>query len=64
MPDFIALFARMTGCLIYSLVIGWKLTLVYLSLSPLIILTFNLTLKVINYFMNCYSKTNFYVDDC
>jgi hypothetical protein len=46
-PDFIALFARMIGSLIYALILGWKLTLVYLAISPLVILTFNLTLKVI-----------------
>lgn len=36
----------MIGSLIYSLVIGWKLTLVYLSISPLIVLMFNVTIKV------------------
>jgi len=46
MPDFISLLARMIGAIIYALAIGWKLTLVYLSISPLIILTFNLTIKV------------------
>jgi len=51
-PDFIALCARMIGSLIYALITGWKLTLVYLAISPLIILTFNLTLKVIEYFID------------
>ena len=45
-PDFISLVARMLGALIYALVVGWKLTLVFLSISPLIIVTFNLTVKV------------------
>ncbi|CAF4988858.1 unnamed protein product [Rotaria sp. Silwood1] len=46
-PDFISLIGRMIGSLIYSLLIGWKLTLVYLSISPLIILVMNLTIKMI-----------------
>ncbi|CAF0756890.1 unnamed protein product [Adineta steineri] len=47
MPDFMSLLARMLGSLVYALVIGWKLTLVFLSISPLIIISFNLTVKVI-----------------
>ncbi|UJR37711.1 hypothetical protein I4U23_030406 [Adineta vaga] len=46
-PDFISLVSRMLGALIYALVVGWKLTLVFLSISPLIIITFNITIKVI-----------------
>ncbi|CAF4145934.1 unnamed protein product [Rotaria sordida] len=47
MPDFISLLARTLGALIYTLTIGWKLTLVFLSVSPLIIITFNLVVKVV-----------------
>jgi hypothetical protein len=54
----------MIGSLIYILVVGWKLALVYLSVSPLVVLAFNLTIKVINYFINCYQKKKFYLDDC
>ncbi|CAF4473429.1 unnamed protein product, partial [Rotaria sp. Silwood2] len=46
-PDFISLLARMLGALIYALATGWKLTLVFLSVSPFVILTFNLTILVI-----------------
>jgi hypothetical protein len=44
--DFIALVARVIGCLVYSLSVGWKLSLVFLSVSPLIIITFNATVAV------------------
>jgi len=37
---------RIIGSLIYSLIVGWKLTLVFLSMSPLIILALNITIKV------------------
>ncbi|CAF2623577.1 unnamed protein product [Rotaria sp. Silwood2] len=46
-PDFISLLSRMLGALIYALATGWKLTLVFLSVSPFVILTFNLTILVI-----------------
>ncbi|CAF3578851.1 unnamed protein product [Rotaria sordida] len=46
-PDFISLLSRMLGAVIYSLATGWKLTLVFLSISPLIIITFNVTVLVI-----------------
>jgi hypothetical protein len=46
----------MTGSLIFSLVTGWKLTLVALSLTPLTILIFNVTIKVIEYFIDRYQK--------
>jgi ABC-type multidrug transport system fused ATPase/permease subunit len=36
----------MLGALVYALVIGWKLTLVFLSISPVIIILFNVTVKV------------------
>ena len=32
--DFLSLLARMIGCMAFSLVKGWKLTLVILSISP------------------------------
>lgn len=44
--DFIAHFARMCSCIIYALIVGWKLALVFLSVSPLIVYTFNVTIKV------------------
>ncbi|CAF3295551.1 unnamed protein product, partial [Rotaria sp. Silwood2] len=45
-PDFISLLARVLGTLVYALATGWKLALVFLSISPLVILTFNLTAKI------------------
>ena len=45
-PEFISLAARMFSCVIYALIIGWKLSLVFLSVSPVIVLTFNVTIKV------------------
>ena len=45
-PDSISLVARILGSLVYALVAGWKLTLVFLSVSPLMIFTFNRILKV------------------
>ena len=44
--DFICLLARIIGSLIFSFYTGWKLTLVFLSISPLIILSFNLLIRV------------------
>ncbi|CAF4075980.1 unnamed protein product [Rotaria magnacalcarata] len=46
-PDFISLLSRMLGALIYALVTGWKLTLVFISIAPFVVLTFNLTVAVI-----------------
>ncbi|CAF3496524.1 unnamed protein product [Rotaria sp. Silwood1] len=46
-PDFITLVSRTLGSLVYSFIVGWKLSLVFLSISPLVILTFNLTVKMI-----------------
>jgi hypothetical protein len=46
MPDFISLVTRILGSLVYALVVGWKLTLVFLSLSPLMIITFKMIVKV------------------
>lgn len=46
MPDVISLITRTFAALIYALVVGWKLTLVFLSVSPLIIIMFNMTIKV------------------
>lgn len=45
MADFLSLLARMVGCLVFALVKGWKLTLVILSIAPLVIIAFNLTIK-------------------
>jgi ABC-type multidrug transport system fused ATPase/permease subunit len=45
-PDFISLLARVLGALIYALITGWKLTLVFLSISPFIVILFNVTVKV------------------
>jgi ABC-type multidrug transport system fused ATPase/permease subunit len=45
-PEFISHFARMCSCIIYALAIGWKLALVFLSISPLIVYSFNVTIKV------------------
>ena len=47
--DFISLLARIIGSLVFALYTGWKLTLVFLSISPLIVLSFNLLIRV-NYF--------------
>jgi ATP-binding cassette subfamily B (MDR/TAP) protein 1 len=44
--DFICLLSRIISLLIFALCIGWKLTLVFLSISPLIILTFNILIRV------------------
>ncbi|CAF0750899.1 unnamed protein product [Adineta ricciae] len=44
--DFVALSARILGCLCYALYVGWKLTLVFLSVSPLIVLTFNASVMI------------------
>jgi ABC-type multidrug transport system fused ATPase/permease subunit len=44
--DFISLLARIIGSIIFSLYTGWKLTLVFLSISPLIVLAFNLLIQV------------------
>ena len=45
-PDFICLLARVTGALIYSLIIAWKLTIIFLLLSPLLIVAFNRIITV------------------
>lgn len=42
--DFLSLLARMIGCLVFALITGWKLTMVILSVAPLVILAFNLTI--------------------
>lgn len=44
--DFISLLARIIGSIVFSLYTGWKLTLVFLSISPLIIISFNLLIQV------------------
>ncbi|CAF2728582.1 unnamed protein product [Rotaria sp. Silwood2] len=45
--DFFCLLSRIIATLIYSFYTGWKLTLVFLSISPLIILSFNFLIRVI-----------------
>ncbi|CAF1391257.1 unnamed protein product [Adineta steineri] len=47
MADFIALLSRVIASIIYGLLIGWKLTLVFLSVTPLVVLSFNFTVVVI-----------------
>ncbi|CAF4238538.1 unnamed protein product, partial [Rotaria sordida] len=50
MADLITLLARILSTLIYILVIGWKLTLVSLSLLPLMIIAFKMIIKTtVNY---------------
>ncbi|CAF1308683.1 unnamed protein product [Rotaria sordida] len=50
MADLITLLARILSTLIYILVIGWKLTLVSLSLLPLMIFAFKMIIKTtVNY---------------
>ena len=44
--DFLSLLARMIGCLIFALVKGWKLTLVILSVSPLLFVSAVILTKV------------------
>ncbi|CAF3938992.1 unnamed protein product, partial [Rotaria sp. Silwood1] len=65
--DCTALLARIFGCLAYSISVGWKLSLVFLSISPLIIITFNVTVGVMKKFTiiegNAYTKANAIVDE-
>ncbi|CAF1405022.1 unnamed protein product [Adineta steineri] len=60
--DFICLLSRIIGLLIFALCTGWKLTLVFLSISPLIILTFNILIRVMVKFtileLKAYSTAN------
>jgi ABC-type multidrug transport system fused ATPase/permease subunit len=60
--DFLSLLARMIGCLTFALITGWKLTAVVLSIAPLVIVAFNLTIKfTIKYTkeqMEAYGKAN------
>jgi ABC-type multidrug transport system fused ATPase/permease subunit len=44
--DFICLLSRIIASIIFALYTGWKLTLVFLSISPLIVLSFNLLIRV------------------
>ncbi|CAF1032346.1 unnamed protein product [Adineta steineri] len=46
-PDFVTLLAKATGVMVYALVVGWKLALVFLSVSPLVILMYRITIVVI-----------------
>ncbi|UJR07170.1 hypothetical protein I4U23_011458 [Adineta vaga] len=47
MIEFISSVARAIGCVVFSLIKGWKLTLVFISIAPLIIIAFNITIKSI-----------------
>ena len=38
--------ARVIGCSVFSFIKGWKLTIVFLSVAPFIVIAFNLTIKV------------------
>ena len=44
--EFLSSVARVIGCLIFSFIKGWKLTLVFLSIAPFIVIAFNVTMKV------------------
>lgn len=46
LAEFLSIIARVIASLIYSFYTGWKLTLVFLSISPLIILSIALLIKV------------------
>lgn len=44
--DFICLLSRIIATLVFSFYTGWKLTLVFLAISPLIILSINILIQV------------------
>ncbi|CAF1394040.1 unnamed protein product [Adineta ricciae] len=44
--DFICLVSRIIATLIFSFYTGWKLTLVFLSISPLIVLSINVLIRI------------------
>ncbi|CAF1420963.1 unnamed protein product, partial [Adineta steineri] len=46
-PDFVSIVSKAICVLIYALIIGWKLSLVFLSVSPLIILMYKITMVLI-----------------
>ena len=46
LAEFLSIIARVIASIIFSLYTGWKLTLVFLSISPLIILSFVILIKV------------------
>ncbi|CAF1188857.1 unnamed protein product [Adineta steineri] len=46
-PDFVSLVSRVICLLIYGLIFGWKMSLVFLSVSPLIILMYKITIVII-----------------
>ncbi|CAF1398418.1 unnamed protein product [Adineta steineri] len=46
-PDFVSLVSRAICVLIYGLIIGWKMSLVFLSVSPLIIFMYKITIVII-----------------
>ncbi|CAF3842426.1 unnamed protein product, partial [Rotaria sp. Silwood1] len=45
--EFISLICRLIGGLVFAFVTGWKLALVFISLSPLTVIAFNITMRVI-----------------
>ncbi|UJR37712.1 hypothetical protein I4U23_030407 [Adineta vaga] len=45
--DFISLICRLIGGLVFAFTSGWKLALVFISLSPLTIIAFNITMRII-----------------
>ncbi|CAF1401705.1 unnamed protein product [Rotaria sordida] len=47
LTDFIIRLSRIIASLIFSFYVGWKLTLIFLSISPLIVLSFNHLIEVI-----------------
>lgn len=49
-PDFIMLLSQMISSLVLAFVEGWKLSLVYMAMSPLTMITFRFTIKVKRYF--------------
>ncbi|CAF3666385.1 unnamed protein product [Adineta steineri] len=60
--EFISLICRVLGGLIFAFTSGWKLALVFISISPLTIITFNILMRVIVKFtrkeVQAYSKAS------
>lgn len=46
LAEFLSIVARVIASIVFSLCTGWKLTLVFLSISPLILLTIIILIKV------------------
>lgn len=47
LAEFLSIIARVIASIVFSLCTGWKLTLVFLSISPLILLTIVILIKVV-----------------